>query len=97
LIVQGKVLEIERENTRGRPLSPLLVAVVPGIRPPQPKMVRTERDDRIRQAYFVQGKAIRQIARKFHHDRDLVRRIVREEKHTALSGCQEREILAAPE
>jgi len=61
------------------------------------KIAAEERDERIRQAYFIEGKCISQIAREFHHDRNLVRRIVREEKPPVLSGCQEREILSAPE
>lgn len=78
MIEKEEVVEVKRENTRGRPLSPLLF--IAGAEKPGGNMVRTERDERIRQAYFVEGKSIKQIAREFHHDKRLVRRAIR-------SGC----------
>jgi len=36
-------------------------------------MEKTERDERIRYAYFVEGKGIKQIARELHHDKRTVR------------------------
>jgi len=86
MIEQGKVVEIERECIKGPSPSPLVVAVEPGRALPQPKRVKTERDARIRQAYFIEGKGIRQIVRELHHDRNFVRRVIREEKQPALSG-----------
>jgi hypothetical protein len=76
MIEQGKVAEIKRENTRGRPLSPLLIAPEPGQVLPEPKMVKAEQMERIRQAYFVEGKSIKQIAREFHHCRRTVRKAI---------------------
>jgi hypothetical protein len=74
MIKKGEVVELKRENTRGRPLSPLLF--IAGAEKPEGNMVRTERDERIRQAYFVEGKSIKQIARECHHDRRIVRRAI---------------------
>jgi len=74
LIKKGLVIEVSRENIRGRPLTPLLVAT--GQTLPMPKMVRTEQMECIRQAYFLEGKSMKQIAREFHHDRKTVRRAI---------------------
>jgi len=79
LINQGLIVEVKRENTFGRPPTPLLVAVQPGQTPPTPKLVKTEQMERIRQAYFVEGKSIKQIAREFHHTRRTVRKGIRTE------------------
>ena len=76
MIKQGKVVEIKRENTRGRPLSPLLVVIEPGQTLPEPKMAKAEQRDRIRQAYFVEGKSIKRIAREFHYCRRTVRKAI---------------------
>lgn len=76
MIKQGKVVEIKRENTRGRPLSPLLIFIEPGQPLPQPKMAKTEQMERIRQSYFAEGKSIKQIAREFCHDRRTVRKAI---------------------
>jgi hypothetical protein len=78
MIRQGKVVEVKRENTRGRPLSPLLIVPEPGQVLPEPKMVKAEQTERIRQAYFVEGKSIKQIAREFHHCRRTVRKAIRQ-------------------
>jgi DNA-binding NarL/FixJ family response regulator len=43
---------------------------------PQPRMVKTERDERIRHAYFVEGKSIKQINRELHHDKRTVRKAI---------------------
>ena len=43
---------------------------------PAPRKVRTERDERIRRAYFLEGKGIKQIAKGFHHSKRIVRRVV---------------------
>ena len=79
LIKQGLVVEVKRENTFGRPLTPLLVAVQPGQTPPTPKLVKTEQMERIRQAYFLERKSIKQIAREFHHSKTTVRKGIRTE------------------
>jgi hypothetical protein len=75
MIKKGEVVEIKRENIRGRPLSPLLF--IAGAEKPEGNMVKTERDERIRQAYFVEGKSIKQIAKEFHNNRHIVRRAIR--------------------
>lgn len=76
LISKGLVVEIKRENTRGRPPTPLLVAVEPGQTLPEPKMVKRAQTERIRHAYFVEGKSIKRIAREWHHDRRIVRKAI---------------------
>ncbi len=76
VIKQGEVVEIKRENTRGRPLSPLLVVVEPGQALPEPKMVKTEQTERIRKAYFVDGWSIKRINRELHHDKRIIRRAI---------------------
>jgi len=63
------VLEGFRRDT---PISDL-VAVQPEIPLPAPTLAKTENFERIRQAYLVEGKSIRQIAQEFHHDRRTVR------------------------
>ena len=78
LIEQGLVVEVKRESFRGRPLGPLLIAVQPGLTVPElpapsAKLAREQVFERIRQAYFVEGKSIREIAREFHHDRRTIR------------------------
>jgi hypothetical protein len=78
MIKKGEVIEVKRENTRGRPFSPLLF--IAGAEKPEGEMVRTERDERIRQAYFVEGKSIKQIAREFHHTKRTVHRAIRSGK-----------------
>jgi hypothetical protein len=77
LIRTGLVVEIKRENTRGRPLTPLLVALEPSQTLPEPKMVKSAQTERIRHAYFVEEKSIKQIAREFHHCRRTVRRAIK--------------------
>jgi len=76
LIKKGFVVEIARENTRGRPPTPLLVALEPGQTLPEPKMVKSAQTERIRHAYFAEGKSIKQVAREFHHDRRTVRKAI---------------------
>jgi len=86
LIRTGLVVEIKRENTRGRPLTPLLVAVEPGQVLPSPEMVKTAQKERIRHAYFVERKSIKQVAREFHHDRGTVRRAIHKSKLEAVAS-----------
>ena len=75
LIRRQQVISVKRENTRGRSRSPLFL--IAGAEIPQEKMVKTERDERIRHAYFAERKSIKQIAREFHHDRRTVRRAIK--------------------
>jgi len=74
LIRKRLVLEISRENTLGRPLSPLLVATGTGHLLPEPRKVARERDERIRHAYIVEKKSIKRIQRELHHDKRTIRR-----------------------
>jgi len=74
LIRKRLVLEISRENTLGRPLSPLLVATETGYPMPEPRKVAQERDERIRHAYLVEKKSIKRIQRELHHDKRTIRR-----------------------
>ncbi|MDY6911239.1 MAG: hypothetical protein SVM79_02640 [Chloroflexota bacterium] len=82
LIEQQQIVEVKRENTRGRHLTPLLVVHEPGQPLPVPRMVRTERNQRIRQAYFHEGKGIKRIAREFNHSRKTVRQAFAETQTT---------------
>ncbi len=68
------IIKIERENALGRPLSPLLVVPTPDKPLPQPEMPARERDERIRNAYFVEGKSIKRITREFRHSKETIRR-----------------------
>jgi len=43
-----------------------------------PEMIKTNRTDRIRKAYFLEGKSIKQISREFHHTRRTVRKAIRD-------------------
>jgi len=72
LIGKGLVLQVRQENAKGRPLTPLYFVAENGP-PPAPRMEKTERDERIRHDYFVEGKGIKQIARELHHDKRTVR------------------------
>lgn len=74
LIKQGLIVEVNRENTFGRPLTALLVAVQPGQILPTPPMGKTEG---IRQAYFLEGKSIKHIVRELHHSKTTVRKAIR--------------------
>ena len=78
LIKQGLIVEVKRENACGRPPTPLLVAVRLGQALPTPKLVKTEQRERIRRAYFLEGKSIKQISREFHHTRRTVRKAIRD-------------------
>jgi len=68
---KGLVSEIKRESVRGRPAGSLFFDA--GQTPPSIKAVATERDDKIRHAYFVEKKGIKQIASELHHDKHIVR------------------------
>ncbi len=74
LIKDRQVIEVKRENCRGRPRSPLLV--IAGAPIPEQKMVKREMMAKIRHAYFVEGKSIKQIKRELHHDKRTVRRAI---------------------
>jgi len=103
LIEQGLVVEVKREGFRGRPPGPLLAAVQPGLALPElpvppAKLARKETFERIRQAHFVEGKSIRQIAVEFHHDRRTIRealgRPYQKRNRNKLSAEEFRELLA---
>ena len=64
-------MQVGRKNGRGRPPTPLLIAVEPGQQLP---LAPVDRDERIRHAYFHEGKGIKRIAREFHHARKTVRK-----------------------
>jgi len=77
LVKQGLIREVKRENGRGRPLTPLLVAGP--VRIQEESIVQVDRDERIRQAYFLEGKGIKWIARELHHSCQTVRKAIRTE------------------
>ncbi|GAI97912.1 unnamed protein product [marine sediment metagenome] len=41
------------------------------------ELAAKERDERIRHAYFVDGKTVSQIEREFHHRQKIVRKAIR--------------------
>ena len=84
LIRNRQVIEVKRENCRGRPMSPLMV--IAGAPIPEERMVKTEMMERIRHAYLVERKSIKWVAREFHHDRRTVRRAIRESKLEAVAS-----------
>jgi len=75
LIERGLVVEVKRIYTFGRPPTPLLVAAERGLQLP---LTPVDRDERIRYAYFVEGKGIKRIAREFHHSRKTVRKAIQQ-------------------
>ena len=82
LIERQQVIAVRRENTRGRPPSPLLF--IAGAEIPEEKVVKIERDDRIRQAHFIEGWSIKRIKRELHHDKRTIRRAIQKVKQPAL-------------
>ncbi len=86
LIKQGLIMEVKRENACGRPPTPLLVAVKLGQKLLMPEMVKTERTEGIRKAYFLEGKSIKQISREFHHTRRTVRKAIRDGARAVVTG-----------
>jgi len=77
LVRQGVIMEMKRENAHGRPPTPLLVAGPARIQ--EESIVQVDRDERIRQAYFLEGKGIKRIARELHHSCQTVRKAIRTE------------------
>jgi hypothetical protein len=82
LIERQQAIAVIRENTRGRPPSPLLF--IAGAEIAEEKVVKIERDDRIRQAYFIEGWSIKQIKRELHHDKRTIRRAIQKVEQPAL-------------
>lgn len=74
LIKQHQVTQLLRENSFGRPLTPLLFIATAKI--PEEMMGAVDKKERIRQAYFAEGKGIKQIAREFHHCKRTVRKAI---------------------
>jgi len=81
LIESQQVIAVIRENTRGRPPSPLLL--IAGAEIPVEKKLKIERDDRIRQAYFIEGWSIKRIKRELHHDKRTIRRAIQKVEQPA--------------
>jgi hypothetical protein len=77
-----QVIAVERENTRGRPLSPLFF--IAGVEIPEEKKIKTPRDERIRQAYFIKGWSTKRIKRELHHDKRTIRRAIQKVEQPAL-------------
>ncbi len=84
LIRNRQIIEVKRENCRGRPMTPLLV--IAGAPIPEERMVKTEMMEHIRRAYLVERKSIKWVAREFHHDRRTVRRAIRESELEAVAS-----------
>ena len=71
LIKKQQIIAVRRENSRGRPITSLLF--IAGAPIPEVRMVKKERDELIRQAYYEEGWSPRRIEREFHHSRKTVR------------------------
>ena len=82
LIESQQVIAVRRENTRGRPPSPLLF--IAGAEIPEEMVIKIERDDRIRQAHFIEGWSIKRIKRELHHDKRTIRRAIQKVEQPAL-------------
>jgi len=75
LLKEQQAIEVRRESaTRGRPMTPLLL--IAGAEIPKEKTASKERDERIRQAYFIEGLSMRGIERELHHDKRTIRRAI---------------------
>jgi len=76
-LIKGKrVIAVRRERaTRGRQWTPLFFIAEAEI--PEEKNVKEERDEPIRQAYFIEGWSINRIARELHHDKRTIGRALR--------------------
>ncbi|MBA7656173.1 hypothetical protein ES703_64088 [subsurface metagenome] len=75
-LVKGQqIIAVSRENIRGRP--PTLLFFIAGAEIPEEKNIRAELDERIRQAYFIEGWSIKRINRELHHDKRIIRRAIR--------------------
>ena len=75
LIKRQQVIAVKRErSTRGRQWTPLFFMA--GAEIPEVRNVARERDERIRQAYFVEGWSIRRIIRELHHDKRTIHRAI---------------------
>ncbi|GAI78564.1 unnamed protein product, partial [marine sediment metagenome] len=72
LIKGQQVIAVKRESTRGRSPTPLFL--IAGATIPEEKNVAAERDERIRQAYFIDKWSIKRINRELHHDKRTIRR-----------------------
>ena len=70
MIKKGEVIELKRESLHGQPTPLLFIA---GAKIPEERHVKTERDERIRQAHS-QGWSIKRINRELHHDKRTIRR-----------------------
>jgi len=81
LIERQQVITVRRENTRGRPLTPLFF--IAGTEIPEEQKIKTPRDERIRQAY-KEGWSIKRIKRELHHDKRTIRRAIQKVKQPAL-------------
>ncbi len=70
LVKENKIIMVERESWCGCTTTPLyyLTGAVTAV----PKKVRTEIYEKIRRAYFVEGKKKYQIAAELHHDYNTV-------------------------
>ncbi len=75
LIKSKQVIAVKRErSTRGRQWTPLFF--IAGAEIPEKRNVVAERNERIRQAYFMEGWSIRRIIRELHHDKRTIRRAI---------------------
>lgn len=90
LLKINRIVQVKRESYEGSPPTPLFF--VAGAKIPEQKMVKTEMYDRIRQAYFEEGKGTEWIAREYHHSLHTVYRAIRMSP-APVAASQSRELL----
>ena len=73
LVKNGRVIEVKREAWEGH-ITPLFL--IAGAEIPEQKRVKTETYERIRHAYFVEGKSANRIAMEYHHNWNTVRKAI---------------------
>jgi hypothetical protein len=73
LVKNGQIIEVTREAWEGH-ITPLFL--IAGAQIPEQKRVKTEMYERIRQAYFVEGKSANWIVQEYHHHWRTVRKAI---------------------
>lgn len=83
LLKEGRVIEVKREVWDGH-ISPLYL--IAGTRIPEQRNIHTDMYERIRRAYFVEGKSMNWIALEYHHGWSTVLKAIR--SATSASVCE---------
>ena len=83
LIKKQQVIAVTREgNIHGG--YPSTLYFIAGVEIPEEKSVAAERDERIRQAYFIEGWSINRINRELHHGKMTIHRAIQKVEQPAL-------------